>query len=140
MYGDIDGLRARYPERILVLVSDTGKTGARDDERLSRALADACEEIDAYVRQRYTLPLGSPRELLKRLEADIAVYRLSVDAGKLTEERRKRYEDAIALLKRIADGDVSLGIEGPEPATARPLRTSAQESRFDRTSMRGAFI
>ncbi|MNG19141.1 hypothetical protein D3C84_1032700 [compost metagenome] len=53
--------------------------------------------------------------MLVRLCCDIALYRLSADAGSGTEEKRKRYEDAVALLRRIASGEVSMGM--PTPVT-----------------------
>ncbi|MNO01371.1 hypothetical protein D3C81_2214940 [compost metagenome] len=40
---------------------------------------------------------------------------MSADSGSGTEEKRKRYEDAVALLRRIASGEVSLGM--PTPVT-----------------------
>lgn len=140
MYASARDIEIRYGADTLAVLTDPGKTGTPDGDKIERALADAGEEIDGYIRQRYALPLSPPPGLLVRIEVDIAIYRLSESDSETTEDARKRYEDAIRLLARIADGSVSLGIEGPEPATARPLRASAQESKLGRESMRGAFI
>lgn len=140
MYASYADLEARYGADTLAVLTDPAKSGTPDRDRVERALEDAGEEIDGYIRQRYALPLSPPPGLLVRIEADIAIYRLSESDSETTEDARKRYEDAVRLLARIADGSVSLGSEGPEPATARPLRASARESNFDRESMRGAFI
>lgn len=77
---------------------------------LSRALADATAEIDGYLATRYTLPLASTPAVLVRLCADLARYQLCGD--KVPESVRQRYTDAVALLRRMATGEVQLaGIE-----------------------------
>lgn len=97
---------------------------------LGRALADADAEIDGYLATRYTLPLTSTPVVLVRLACDLARYRLYDDGVPATV--RQRYEDAVAMLKRIAQGDAQLvGITPPAPATggggnAVAVRTSAR--------------
>jgi phage gp36-like protein len=71
-------------------------------------LRDASDEIDAYVAVRHTLPLNPVHPVLKPLCIDIALYKMSTGPT-VTEEKRKRYEDARALLKMIAEGKISLG-------------------------------
>jgi len=73
---------------------------------LERALTDADAEIDSYLAARYTLPLSSTPVVLNRLACDIARYRLYDDGTPATV--RQRYEDAVSLLKRMANGDVQL--------------------------------
>jgi phage gp36-like protein len=87
-----------------------------DTAKLGQALADAAAEIDVYVGAQYTLPLPSVPEVLKRICCDVARYRLWED--KAPDEIRKRYEDAIRLLDRIAKGTASLGFSDPAPAPA----------------------
>ena len=88
-----------------VLVGD-----AKGTARIDGAMADACGEIDGHVQKRYALPLPAPTPTaIKRIAVDIVIYRLSGDS-RVTEDRRQRYEDAVAFLKAIAKGDVSLGI------------------------------
>lgn len=107
---------------------------------LERALADASAEIDAYARRRYELPLEPPPALFARLAVDIALYRLAADADRATEEGRKRYEDAVRLLERIAAGEVALGLPGPEPASAPAgaVHVAGPARRFTRRSLRRA--
>lgn len=73
---------------------------------LARALTDADAEIDGYLSTRYQLPLASTPILLVRLAADIARYRLYDDG--VPDAVRQRYEDAVALLKRMASGEVQV--------------------------------
>ena len=65
---------------------------------------------------------------------DIVIYRLSGDS-RVTEDRRKRYEDAVSFLRAIARGDVSLGI-APSPdeksGQKETVVITSSKRRFDR--------
>ncbi|TCH64211.1 DUF1320 domain-containing protein [Acinetobacter sp. ANC 4862] len=76
------------------------------------AIQDATEEINGHIGGRYPLPLPNVPSNLKRMACDIARYRLYFQQP--TEEIRKRYEDAIAFLKRVADNKAHLQIQLPE--------------------------
>lgn len=99
----------RYGEDVLYALADRNRDGTLDEEAISRALVDATAEIDSYLASRYPLPLSATPKIVVILCVDIALYRLSPDH--VTEERRKRYEDAVKMLRLISDGKVSLGIE-----------------------------
>ena len=89
-------------------------TGAVVTTVIDRAIADADAEIDGYVGARYTLPLPLPTPpVLVPIACDIARYRLYDDA--VPDVVRQRYEDAIARLRDIAAGRLSLGVD-PAPA------------------------
>lgn len=89
-------------------------TSAIVDAVIERAIADSDAEIDGFVGSRYTLPLPLPTPpVLVPIACDIARYRLYDDA--VPEIVRQRYEDAIARLRDIAAGRLSLGID-PAPA------------------------
>jgi phage gp36-like protein len=98
---------------------------------LGRALADASAEMDSYLARRYALPLASTPTVLVRVCADLARYQLCGD--KVPESVRQRYVDAVALLKRLATGEVALG--GGEALAVAPggagqavaLRTRARQ-------------
>ena len=106
MYVTAQDIKARLgADDYAVLVGD-----AKGTARIDGAMADACGEIDGHVQKRYALPLPAPTPTaIKRIAVDIVIYRLSGDS-RVTEDRRQRYEDAVAFLKAIAKGDVSLGI------------------------------
>lgn len=125
----------RHGADAVLLLTDRDNDGTADPGVLDRALADASAEIDTYVAAKYDLPLSETPEVLTRLAVDIAVYRLAVTAGKRIEEYRVRYEDAVALLKRIADGKASLGLASP----GAPSRawTQSRPRRFSRETMAG---
>ncbi len=108
----------RYGEDALYALADRDRDGTLDEEAIGRALDDATAEIDGYLAARYPLPLTVAPKIIVILCVDIALYRLSPDHG--TEERRKRYEDAVRMLKLISEGKVSLGIKEPEAPIERP--------------------
>jgi phage gp36-like protein len=48
---------------------------------------------------------------VRELCVDIALYRLAHNPLKQTDEMRRRYEDAIKFLERVADGKASIGLD-----------------------------
>jgi phage gp36-like protein len=112
----------RYPNRDLVQLTNENPTVTTvNDTPLTQALADASAEIDGYIEGRFTLPLTDPPAVLNRLATDIAMYRLqSLRPLHDLEDARKRYEDAIAVLIKVADGELTLGLsaDGLEPPVA----------------------
>ena len=113
------------------LVQLTNRLGGQsiDAVVLGRALLDADAEIDGYLATRYTLPLASTPAVLVRLAADLARYQLCGD--KVPDSVRQRYVDAVAVLKRLATGEVQLaGI------TAVPAAGGAGNAVASRTAER----
>ena len=98
-----------YGERELQNVADRDADGGVDDNVVARALENVSAEMDAYIGARYAVPLASPTTVLKGLCVDIALYRMALKSGPRTEEHRTRYEDAIKMLKGIADGKIGIG-------------------------------
>ena len=107
MYATEADLVARFGEEIGNLKLMVSNPAFVDD-----AIQDATEEINGHIGGRYPLPLPNVPSNLKRMACDIARYRLYFQQP--TEEVRKRYEDAIAFLKRVADNKAHLQIQLPE--------------------------
>ena len=129
---------AQYGAETLALLTDRDGDGTGDPGAAERALADASAEIDGYLAGRYALPLSPGRAaLLRRPAVDIAVYRLAADASTATDERRRRYEDAVRYLRGIASGEIRLGTDGVRtPPRARAL--PGPPRRFTRSALLGA--
>ncbi|ROO28240.1 gp436 family protein [Salinisphaera orenii] len=116
-YVTVQDLIDRLGEDEVHVLADRDRDGELDQAAIDDAAADAAAEIDAYLGKRYTVPLDAtsvPR-IVKRIAIDLTVYRLA-DIGGVggTDPRRQRYEDAIALLKRLASGEISLGLGGDD--------------------------
>jgi phage gp36-like protein len=115
-------MMARYPNRDLVQLSNEDPTQTTVNAGvLEQALGDASAEIDGYLESRFALPLSDPPAVLARLTCDIAMYRLqTLRPLHDLADARKRYEDAVELLVRVARGEVTLGLasDNAEPAAA----------------------
>jgi phage gp36-like protein len=121
-YASPNDMIARYPNRDLVQLSNEDPTQTMvNTAALEQALGDASAEIDGYLESRFALPLGDPPAVLNRLACDIAMYRLqSLRPLHDLADARKRYEDAVELLVRVARGEVTLGLsaDNHEPQQA----------------------
>ena len=128
----------RYPNRDLVQLTNEDPTATTvNDAPLQQALTDASSEIDTYLEARFALPLSDPPAVLNRLACDIAMYRLqSLRPLHDLEDARRRYDDAIAMLSKVAAGELTLGLatDNQEPpaagdaeGTQGPVRTFSRE-------------
>ena len=121
-YAQPSDMIARYPNRDLVQLTNEDPTQTTVDQTaLQQALDDASAEIDGYLESRFTLPLGDPPAVLARLTCDVAMYRLqALRPLHDLADARQRYEDAVALLLRVADGSLTLGLapDNREPGEA----------------------
>lgn len=136
-YATMQDLVERFGEQELIQLTDREQARVIVTEVVERALADADAEVDGYIGARYALPLPRVPILLVGTAANIARFRLMGDAT--TEEARKRYEDAIKLLRLIARGDVTLPSAEPVPPAADGI-TVAQRSparQFDVDALSG---
>lgn len=86
-----------------------------DQPKIEEALTYAAGIVVGYVRDRWPQAVdGTP--LLNGFIADIARWRLRGRGGQQTamnETVQKRYEDAIARLKDIAAGRLTLDVDSP---------------------------
>lgn len=137
-YAMLQDMVDRFGETELIQMSDRSMTATAIDAAVVAAkLADADAEIDGYLGQRFTLPLASVPPVLKRIATDLARYHLYDDRA--TEQVTKRYNDAIAFLKGVAKGDLSIGVDagGEEPAQAMGTPAFVEgESVFSRAQLR----
>jgi phage gp36-like protein len=112
IYATSDDMIARYPNRDLVQLTNEDPTQTTvNTAPIDQALEDASSEIDGYLESRFALPLTDPPAVLNRLTCDIAMYRLqSLRPLHDMADARKRYDDALNLLLRVARGEVTLGL------------------------------
>lgn len=120
--------------------ADRDEDGAADPGAIQRALDDASAEMDGYLGKVYKLPLNPVPPILRRMCCDIAIYRLSGTIAPLTKEKRQRYEDAIAQLEKIADGELALppGDGQQEPEVFGGLAELEAEEREWKREFTGA--
>ncbi|MGC1192665.1 MAG: DUF1320 domain-containing protein [Candidatus Binatus sp.] len=141
-YATAQDMINRYPNRDLVQLTNEDPTATTiNDTPITQALADASAEIDGYLEGRFSLPLTDPPAVLNRLTTDIAMYRMqSLRPLHDLEDARQRYEDAVAMLAKVAAGDLTLGLsaDNQEPPLAGSVETVQGPGRvFDRDKLKG---
>lgn len=145
-YATADDIVDLYGAAQLAVIADRDGDGLPDQPAVDRALDEASVEIDLHIGARYPLPLPTTPPALRRIAVDIAVYRLAQGGAILTTEFRTRYDDAVATLKRIAEGRASLGLPadpggagdgGTSSGGPQPVVSGGPERLFTRPKMRG---
>lgn len=115
------------------LTDRDGNAGAIVAAVLDEAIADADATVDAYLRQRYTLPLSPVPTVLTRIAADLVRYRLYDEHA--PEAVTKRHDAALRFLRDVAAGLVSLGASDPAPTgtpeTRAPRRVFTRDDLAD---------
>lgn len=111
-------LVARFGTTELAQLTDRTAGTTIDATVVSAALADADALIEGYLAQRYALPVSPVPAMLLRVAADVARYLLHGNAA--TDAVRTAYEDALKVLRDLADGRAALPGAAAAPAGATP--------------------
>jgi phage gp36-like protein len=96
-------------------------------EVVEKALTSASALADVYLRDRYTLPLAEPYDpVLVDAVVRIACWRLMSRRGFSPQSgtdtaMRVNYEDAMDLLKRVANGQAQLAAIQASPEAVEPM-------------------
>ncbi|MGA2191748.1 MAG: DUF1320 domain-containing protein [Nitrospirota bacterium] len=121
----------QLPEEVLIRLTDDEGTGSVNADRVEAAISSAQSVVDCALSLLYKVPLTDPREVVKKLTADFAVYYLYQRTGVVPPEVSQSYDNADQLLSKLAEG--IFRIEAPEPG---PQFTSS-EREFSRDTMEG---
>jgi phage gp36-like protein len=135
-YATKDDIIDRYGPEILNIAADRDRDQVEDTDTVQASLDDATGEINAWISARYDLPISPVPDVLKSCCVDIAVYKLHITHDILTDERRRRYEDCIELLKAIAAGKASLGLDDPPTSVGGGVTLFGPERLFTRATQR----
>ena len=140
MYITQTDLSGQISNAQLIQLTDDAKTGLVDTTKIDKAIAEAEAEVNGYVATKRSVPLASPiPDLVKQLCVDIAIYRLFHRRQRVPDDVRKSYEDAVAKLKDISKGLLTLGIDPPpaESSKAASGEVFGPERMFDRDKLGG---
>lgn len=118
-YCTLEDIKGHVPERRLVELTDDlnpNDEGSIVETVVDKAIAEAETLVNAYVVKRYALPLPSVPPVLRMVAVDLSIYNLyeRLTEMNITEGMKLRYNNAVALLKQIASGDLPLGLPEPE--------------------------
>lgn len=137
MYATRDDLNAAFgPDMVERLAA---RHGVDDDATtVARALSHADGVIDGRLSVRFTLPLPVVPDVLRDIACDLTIARLASDAVGLTDDLKRREDQAMASLKAIAKGEMNLGLpvahQGERP---QPIVSSTGGKLFTRDRLRG---
>lgn len=138
-YATLQDMVDRFGEAELAELTnrEPGATSVNEDV-LGKALADADAEIDSYIAGRYgPLPLAVIPTVLIQRACDLARWFLYGDRP--TDTVTARYNAAIAWLKGVARGEVSLNLSATNQDTRGsdlPV-VSSPERAFTGDSLKG---
>ena len=85
---------------------------------ITAACAEAASLIDGYLTGRYTLPLSTVPDVLKKWACDIARFFLWDDRAGEGSAVRRGYEDAVKQLESVAAGKFRLVESSGTPPAA----------------------
>ncbi|MCQ2120724.1 MAG: DUF1320 domain-containing protein [Fibrobacter sp.] len=118
-YCTYEDIKGHVPEARLVEVTDDlspNATGTVNVEIVEKAIKESSTLIDSYVRKRFPRPFQSVPEVLRMVCIDLSIYNLyeRVTELNITDGMKLRYDNAIKLLIRIADGEQDIGVDPDE--------------------------
>lgn len=130
-YCTINDIKDQIDEEILIQLTDDENAGSVNETRVTAAITAADGEIDSYLSRRYTVPLASTPEVIKKVSVDIAIWNLYSRREKMEEVRKSRYDSAVKLLMAMSEGKATLGVD-PEPSGGEQ-QIKASRDETDRT-------
>ncbi len=132
-------LLGQIPEETLIQLTDDTGSGSEDDAAIAGAISDADAEIEAYCGENYTLPFDPVPVIIRKVSVDISIYNLYARRQGAPDDRAKRYDNAVKLLRDIAAGRVSLGASAPTETSQDTVEasTSAGDRIFTKTTLGG---
>jgi phage gp36-like protein len=98
-------------------LTDNSSTGAIDTIVLGAAISDACGWMDGYLQKRYSIPLGSPSEFVRRMAAQEAAYRLKQARSATDQADKDAHDERHRTLIDISTGKASAGADPAPPAS-----------------------
>lgn len=126
-------MQAEFGDAELAQLTDRVNGTVTDDTVLTPALQRADDEINSYVAQRYNLPFAVVPARLKSLAMDITRYYLF--DSRAPQIVQNRYNQAIAWLKLVANGQATLGVDTANAqvpsAPGQTISVQASDQVFD---------
>ncbi|MBN2060705.1 MAG: DUF1320 domain-containing protein [Deltaproteobacteria bacterium] len=139
MYCTQSDILEQLDEVILIQLTDDEGAGEVDNDKVTRAIADADSTIDAYCQDRYTIPLSPVPEKIRQVSVDIAIYNLYSRRDDTAPEARKdRNKEAIRFLEKVNEGKIKLGASTPaQTNTGNTVDIDYNDRIFTRDKMSG---
>lgn len=132
-----DDIEKQVPRDTLIELTDDYGANVVDTGMIARAIADADEEIDAFISMQYSLPFGSTPALVRLMSVNLAICNLYGRRPHLDipETRKERCDRDRRRLELIAGG--KLKIDVPDPDTDSDAGVGISVVKSDRVFTRG---
>lgn len=121
-------------QEVIKLAAITGRQAGigNDSEAVDKAIADADGVIDGFIEKQYSLTLVKATSpvppLLVQISASLALYNLRQKKPGNEERYQRFHDDAMALLKKISSGDISLGVTSSEVGGESSIQITHQKT------------
>jgi phage gp36-like protein len=135
-YATLDDLKKILNETVLIDLTDDAGDGVIDTAVVDNSLEAADVEIDAYLGERYGLPLNPAPPIVAKMAGDLAVFNLYSRREGPPDHWQVRYNNVIKLLGRIQAGDVGLGLGDPAAAVSDGAEVISEDRIFTRDSLK----
>lgn len=137
-YCTLEDIQYAMDEDDVIRFTDDHDSGAVDTAVVDKAIADTGSLVDAYLASRYAVPLDPVPAVINGAACDIAIYKISSRRGIAAEEVRKKFEDAVKFLEKLAAGKAVLpGVDESTSGGTDMVRLTSDIRVFSRNSMRG---
>lgn len=137
LYCDEDDLLSLIPYNTLAqLTNDEPGVVEPDFVVINQIISNVCENMDAKLRGRYTLPFSAVPTPLRDIaikKCRFEIYSRRPDGGDLPTAITLTNKEANDNLQQIADGRMSLGVQVSDTAVPEPgpWRVKAPPRRFN---------
>ena len=118
-YTTLEQLQTIIPMQELAnLTNDDRLTKEINVEVVNSAIIYADELINAYLRNKYKLPLKMVPQIITNISTDITAFRIySRRPQKLPEHIKNRYDESIKILSNIKKEEMILDLPSEHPET-----------------------
>lgn len=99
--------------------------------RANEIIIDADEEINGYLRKRYTLPFTSVPTIIKRLSKEISIRNIKRRRHRddLSDSEETAYRNVVKTLENIQKGMIDIGVEESYPAEGEFVVNKTEDDR-----------
>lgn len=142
-YTDTTKIYAEEPQANIIQLTDDSNTGSINATYVAQAITDGDAIIDAYLLGKIKgWPLSVIPPIISKISTVLAIYNLylrkfgvgNVRSGQsIPEGLIYRYEDALKMLEKIANGTISITIETIKTS----IKTGAKNAVFSDEFLEG---
>lgn len=126
MYSQLSDLQNVLQNDTLIALTDDEGLGAVNTDRVNECILEGDSLIDGYCGARYVVPFNPVPVTVRMLSVALAIHNLYARrVEEVPAVHADRYKDALARLKDISNGAMTLGVQ-PAPTIVEEPATNSQ--------------